>query len=67
MASAKKCIAEKCKECIYDPTEQGSWRHQVENCTITSCALHPVRPLTVASINGNRQKRNNLVEAVLVE
>ena len=67
MASAKKCIAEKCKECIYDPTEPYSWRKQVENCPITTCGLYPVRPITVASINNKRQQRNNIIPTVEIE
>lgn len=37
-------IAAKCIECVYDPTEAGTWRKQVENCTCIRCPLHPVRP-----------------------
>ena len=65
MASAKKCIANMCKECIYDHTEPGSWRAQTEACTITSCPLYPVRPMTTASVAGNRKKRaitTNIIE-----
>ena len=58
MASAKKCIAEFCKGCIYDETQPGSWRQQVEDCpSEKSCPLWPVRPLTIATINANRKKR----------
>jgi len=57
MASAKACIARFCKECIYDPTETGSWRQQVENCTITSCPLYSVRPLTTATVHDKRKSR----------
>lgn len=69
-ASAKKCIAAMCKDCIYDPEEAGSWRSQVEACTFTSCPLYPVRPLTVETIQANRKKRpnkNGLVETVEIE
>ena len=37
-------IAAKCKECIYDPDEDGTWRQQVRACDIESCALYPIRP-----------------------
>ena len=40
-----KAIAAKCKECIYDELDQGTWRLQVKACDITSCALHPYRPM----------------------
>ncbi len=38
-------IAAKCKECIYDPDEDGTWRQQVKACAIESCALHLYRPM----------------------
>ena len=38
-------IAAKCKECIYDPDEDGTWRQQVKACDITSCPLHQYRPM----------------------
>ena len=65
MASLKKAIAAKCKDCIYDRAIAGSWLTQVEACTsVTSCALWPVRPLTIATIN--LQRKNNAT-AVVVE
>lgn len=42
--SLRKAINLKCKDCIYDPTEPGSWVQQVEGCEIRSCSLWPVRP-----------------------
>jgi len=41
----QKAIAAKCKECIYDELDQGTWRQQVKACGIESCALHPYRPM----------------------
>ena len=58
MASLKKCIEEKCKDCTYDPLAGGTWREQVEQCTIRTSALWPVRPITVATLNANRKKAN---------
>lgn len=55
MPTPLACIAEFCKECIYDPTEKGSWRQQVENCHMTKCPLYPVRPITLDSIYANRR------------
>ena len=40
-----EAIAAKCKECIYDPEEDGTWRRQVKACAIESCALHQYRPM----------------------
>lgn len=57
MASLRKCIEAKCKDCTYDPLAGGTWREQVEECTVRSCPLWEVRPLTVATINLNRKTR----------
>lgn len=48
--SRAKAIAAKCKDCIYDPMDAGTWRQQVEACTSQDCALWPVRPLSAAVI-----------------
>ena len=42
--SAQKAIANYCKGCIYDPLAGGTWREQVENCTIPRCELYAYRP-----------------------
>lgn len=57
MASLRKCIEAKCKDCTYDQLAGGSWREQVEQCTVRACPLWEVRPLTVATINLNRKTR----------
>lgn len=45
--SMRKAINEKCKDCIYDPKSGlGTWRQQTEACTIKSCSLWPVRPIS---------------------
>jgi len=36
-----------CKDCIYDGFEPGTWRKQVEECTVALCPLYEVRPNTV--------------------
>lgn len=48
MASLRKAINDKCKECIYDPgvPGNGTWRKQVDNCTATNCPLYIVRPVS---------------------
>lgn len=40
----KQAIHMMCKECIYDPTEPGTYVKQAEMCEITSCPLYPFRP-----------------------
>ena len=51
--SLRKCINDNCKNCIYDPKSAGTWRQQVALCSVTSCALYPVRPVTKAPIPEN--------------
>jgi hypothetical protein len=58
MASLKQAIADKCKDCIYDPLAGGTWRSQVEACRSTKCPLWTVRPITVETLNSNRKKAN---------
>jgi len=40
----QKAINAKCKDCIYDPVDGGTWREQVQRCTSTDCALFEHRP-----------------------
>lgn len=44
--SMRKAVNEHCRSCIYDPLDKGggTWRMQVENCTVTKCALYEIRP-----------------------
>jgi hypothetical protein len=53
MTSLRKAIDAKCKECIYDPCQNGTWRQQVEACTSPSCPLFSVRPLPIANNSSN--------------
>lgn len=47
--SLRKCINEKCRECIYDPLGgNGSWRQQVTACTSPDCPLFAVRPVSAS-------------------
>ena len=62
MPSLKTAIAEKCKQCTYDATQPGSWRQQVEDCTVRTCPLWEVRPLTNETISVNRKKKNNEID-----
>ncbi len=43
--SRSKAIHAKCKDCIYDEHEEGTWRMQVFRCTMTDCALYPYRAM----------------------
>ena len=43
--SLRRSINEYCKSCIYDPhSGLGTWRQQVEACTVIKCELYAVRP-----------------------
>lgn len=46
-----QAINAKCKDCIYDPLDHGTWRFQVENCTSKECPLWCYRPLTTPTKN----------------
>jgi hypothetical protein len=46
--SLRKAINDKCRDCIYDSLARGTWRQQVEGCTIKSCSLWPHRPMSTA-------------------
>lgn len=58
MASLKKCIENKCKDCTYDNAVPGSWRHQVEECRVFSCALWEVRPITMELMLARRKEKS---------
>lgn len=60
MASLKKCVENMCKSCTYDATQAGSWRHQVENCSVKSCALWEVRPVTMETQLSRRKDKNSI-------
>ena len=48
--SRAKAINEKCKECIYDASQKGTWRQQVAACTSFTCSLRPFRPMPKAPV-----------------
>jgi hypothetical protein len=46
--SLRSAIDAMCKNCLYDPGNgNGGWREQIQGCSSSNCALHPVRPLPV--------------------
>ncbi|GGG04001.1 MULTISPECIES: hypothetical protein [Cysteiniphilum] len=51
--SLRKAINDKCKDCIYDPLDNGAgtWRQQVEACKCKNCPIWKVRPLSSTKIN----------------
>ena len=48
--SLRQAINDNCRTCIYDPAAAGTWRQQTTLCSVTSCDLHPVRPITKSPI-----------------
>jgi hypothetical protein len=42
----KACVDAHCCQCIYDDLVPGTWRKQVENCTVEVCALYHKRPMS---------------------
>ena len=46
----QQAIDAKCKDCIYDELDVGTWRQQIERCEITDCALWEYRPKSRSSI-----------------
>ena len=42
--SIRKLVNLMCKSCVYDPSDPGTWRAQVQACTCDLCPLHAIRP-----------------------
>ena len=42
----RNAIDNMCKDCTYDELDKGTWRQQVAACTIKTCPLHSVRPVS---------------------
>ena len=52
--SLRKAIDAHCKGCIYDPKSGGgTWREQVAQCSVISCALWRVRAAPVSGPYAN--------------
>ena len=45
-----RLIDEKCRDCIYDEFQPGSWVQQVGACEITDCPLWEIRRISVPSV-----------------
>lgn len=56
--SYRKLVNEKCKQCTYDPLSGlGTWREQTMACTVASCPLWPVRPVSRKETDKERVRR----------
>lgn len=65
MRSLRRAINQKCKECIYDSREEGTWRKQVGRCVSSNCPLFPYRPFPIDRICTNSIEKK--VEAESIE
>ena len=52
-----------CAACVYDELFLGTWRQQVEGCTVTDCPLYEVRP---KSRSIAAKSRPEILDGVLV-
>jgi len=59
LASLKAAVKAKCIDCTYDSEAPGTALAQVEACTVQSCPLWSVRPMTVATINLVRKGKSD--------
>jgi len=48
--SLRAVINAKCHDCVVDPRDVGTAAQQIACCTISDCPLHPVTPVTTATI-----------------
>ncbi len=56
----QQAINANCRDCICDTAVPGTWKMQVEACTITKCALYPYRPVS-ESLRERPQSRNETI------
>ena len=54
--SRKRAIDSKCRDCIYDPLDRGTWRQQVELCGCSDCPLYEYRPLPATSLEPSKNR-----------
>lgn len=57
--SPQQAINAKCKDCIYDEHNGGTWRDQTEACTVKSCPLYDLRPVSAATKRKRSEERFN--------
>lgn len=51
-------INAKCKDCIFDPYQRGTWREQTTACASSNCALHEFRPVAEGVRKGGKIDRS---------
>lgn len=58
--SKRKAIDAKCKDCMYDHLDKGTWRQQIDGCWDINCSLWWHRP-TSRSYEGHEARYDALV------
>jgi len=53
----KAAIENMCKQCVYDPAAEGTWREQVQDCGCPNCPLYDFRPLPVKAEKLSKERR----------
>ncbi len=61
--SLRKAINDKCRSCIYDDANVGSWLVQVTLCSCRDCPLYEVRPVTKSPISKGTLKEYGVTGA----
>ena len=61
--SLRRAIDAKCRSCIYDEANVGSWLVQVTLCSCRDCPLYEVRPVTKSPIAAGTLKAYGVTAA----
>ena len=61
--SLRRAINNKCRSCIFDEANAGSWLVQVTLCSCKDCPLYEVRPVTKSPIPEGTLKAYGVVGA----
>ena len=61
--SLRGAINNKCRSCIFDEANAGSWLVQVTLCSCKDCPLYEVRPVTKSPISEGTLKSYGVVGA----
>ncbi len=63
--SLRQAINSKCRSCVFDDANVGSWLVQVTLCSCKSCPLYEVRPVTKSPIAEGTLKEYGVTGAEL--
>ena len=62
--SRKKAIELQCRDCIFDPSEAGTWRKQAEECPARGCPLWNFRFWSINARFWGSERRSLTAEGV---